>query len=219
MDNNFYKLLEVDLSASQEAIAASYKRLHDKFSRELSDGDEDATNQLIALREAYGTLSDSRRRQRYDEKLAARLADSAAVEEPARPFFKLLLIVAVIGACSVGYAKYQSEQEKARLERERVAATAKLAEVEAQKQREEKQAADEAELRRRRDENYDRYIRERDRAYGSMVTRNNDYAEAQARQNKQREEQQRVNEANQQLAREKAYLRQLEAANSRYGRY
>jgi len=222
MANNFYQLLEVDPAASQEAIAAAYQRLHAKFSQQFSDGDEDATNQLIALREAFGTLSDTSRRQRYDARLEARQDEIATSDVQARPFFKLLLIVGLIGACSVGYAKYQSEQEKARLERERVTAEAKLAEVAAQKEREERLAADAAEAQRRKDENYERYVRERDRAYGSMVSRNAEYAvaqaEAQARQNRQREEQQRINDANQQLAREKAYLRQLEIANSRYGR-
>lgn len=226
MSNTLYDLLEVNQSASQDAIAAAYKRLHSKMAGEAGAGNEDATNQLIAIREAYNTLSDLERRRRYDERLAARQAAPVVAETGTRPIFKLFLVAIVLAACGVVYAKYQSEQEKARLERERIVAEAKAAELAIQKEREAKQAADEAERQRLRNEAMERYNRERDLAYANRVSSNLQYSEAQVRREQEREEQQRANterqqryEAERQLAKDKAYLRQLEAENQRYRRY
>lgn len=224
MANTLYDLLEISQSAGPEAIAAGYRRLHERHAEQAGAGDEDATNRLIALREAYATLSDPERRQRYDARLAAREAGDGA--SPPAPFVRWLLIAAVLGAGGVGYAKYRAEQEKARLERERTVAAAQAAELEAQKEYEEKLAAARAEQQRRRDLADDRASRERDIAYANQVTRNLQRAETQARWEQQREEQQKANverqqqyDAERQLAREKAYLRKLEAENARYPRY
>lgn len=218
---SLYDLLEVNESASQEAIAASYKRLYASYSQLATNGEEDATNQLIAIREAFSTLSNSERRRRYDEKLATRLEAVEPFDRPRQSFMKLLFLVAFVGLLALGYGKYQSVQEKARLERERIVAATKAAELEAQKAREVKAAADQADRQRRADEAAERYERARDIAYGNQVTRTVQYSEAQLRQEQQRAEQQRanaerqrVNEANRQLAKDKAYLRELEA-NSR----
>jgi len=218
---SLYDLLEVNESASQEAIAAGYKRLHAGYSQLATNGEEDAGNQLIAIREAYGTLSNPERRRRYDEKLAARLVAGESFDRPRQSFMKLLILAATVGLLALGYGKYQSEQEKARLERERIVAATKAAELEAQKAREEKAAADQAERQRRADEAVERNERARDIAYGNQITRGVQYGESQLRLEQQRAEQQRanaerqrVNEANRQLVKDKAYLRELEA-NSR----
>jgi colicin import membrane protein len=222
---SLYDLLEVNESASQEAIAANYKRLYAGYSQLATNGGEDATNQLIAIREAYSTLSNPERRRRYDEKLATRLEAAEAFDRPLPAFLKLLILVVVVGLLALGYGKYQSEQEKARLERERIIAATKAAELEAQNAREERAAADQAERQRRADEAAERNERARDIAYGNQVTRSAQYSEAQLRLEQQRAEQQRanaerqrVNEANRQLAKDKAYLRELEA-NSRRTSY
>jgi curved DNA-binding protein CbpA len=218
---SLYDLLEVNELASQEAIAASYMRLNAACAPLVASGEEDAINRLIAIREAYNTLSNLERRRRYDEKLATRLEAVEPFDRPRQSFMKLLFLVAFVGLLALGYAKYQSVQEKARLERERIVAATKAAELEAQKAREEKAAADQADRQRRADEAAERNERARDIAYGNQVTRTVQYSEAQLRQEQQRAEQQRanaerqrVNEANRQLARDKAYLRELEA-NSR----
>jgi len=226
MANDLYELLEVNASASQDAIAASYKRLHAKSAELVAQGDEDATNFLVALREAYATLSDPARRQRYDARLAARNSGVLASEERPNSFFKLLLIALVLGASGVGYAKYQADQEKLRLESVREAAAVKKAELEAQKAREEKAMAKEADEQRRQEEEIERLNRQRDIAYGNQVSRDIQRAEAQARYEKQKEEQRLAQiereqkyAAERQLAREKAYLRQVEAENSAYRRW
>lgn len=223
MANNLYDLLEVNQSATPEAITAGYKRLQAKYVDPAAAGDEDATNLLIALREAYATLSSPERRQRYDDRLAERQAEPLTRDSQPGGFARLIIVAAVLGVCGVGYAKYQSDQEKARLERERVVAEAKLAEVQAKREQEARLAAEQAEQRRLRDEAIERANRENDLAYADRVSRNLHRSEALARQ---REEQQRASterqqlyDANQQLAREKAYLRQLESENARYRRY
>lgn len=226
MADSLYDLLEVAPTASGEVIHAAYQRLHAKLAAQIDTGDPDITNRMIALREAFGTLSDPARRQRYDARLAERLQPAPAAAHPNR--WLLLALVLALGGSWFAYTQYQGSREVARLERERLeverqAAEARLAEIEAQRERAERLAADEAERRRRVDEAYEKSIRERDRAYGNAVSRNVEYAEAQANQarqreeaQRQREEQQRIEEARQQLAREKAYLRQREAANSRW---
>lgn len=226
MANDLYELLEVNASASQDAIAAGYKRLHAKSAELAAQGDEDATNLLVALREAYGTLSDPERRQRYDARLAARNSEALAPAGRSTSFFKLLLIAAVVGASGVGYAKYQSDQEKLRLESVREAASVKKAELEAQRAREETALAREADEQRRQQEEIERLNRQRDIAYGNQVSKDIQRAEAQARYDKQKEEQRLAQvereqkyAADRQLAREKAYLRQVEAENSGYRRW
>lgn len=223
MATNLYDLLEVNQSASQEAIVAGYKRLQAKFVDLAAQGDEDATNQLIALKEAHATLSEPDRRRRYDERLLERQAEAPMTSAQPSGFLRLLIMAAVIGICGVGYAKYQSDQERARLERERIVAETKQAELQARREQEDKLAAQQAEQRRLRDEAIERANRERELAYGNQVSRNLQREEALARQ---REEQQRASEerqqrydAERQLAREKAYLRQVEAENARNRRY
>lgn len=222
MANTLYDLLEVNQSASAEAIAAGYKRLHARHAESAANGDEDANNRLIALREAFTTLSEPGRRQRYDNSLASRDREGEAA--PAGfPFVKLIVIACIVGFFAITYQKYQAAQEAARLEAERVVAAAKTAEAEARKATEERLAAEGAERQRQRDEAIERASRQRDIAYGNQVSRNLDRAEADARWAAQREEQARASaerqkeyEAERALAREKAYLRQVEAEKSRY---
>ena len=233
MANTLYDLLEVSATASPESIAASHQRLRAHFLAQQAAGDEDATNRLIALREAFTTLSDPVRRQAYDDRLAARAAGEPMAEEPPRSFAKILIGVALIGACGFGYAKYQANQEqKMALEKEKAAAAVRLAEIEAQRERAERELreARQAEYQRSREEARERAERERDLAYGRQISRDNQRSEAMAlrekqreeqreAQQRQREEQQRHYEAERRLAQEKAALRRMEAENARYPRY
>ncbi|UCV03683.1 DnaJ domain-containing protein [Azonexus sp. IMCC34842] len=223
MANTLYDLLEVSQSASDDAIAAGYKRLHQQFSELAASGDEDATNRMIALREAFNTLSNPTRRQRYDTNLGARETADETTQTPGRPFIKLIVIACVIGFFGITYKKYQTAQELARLDAERTVAAAQMAESEARKAAEERIAAERADQQRQRNEAMERANRERDIAYGNQVSRNIERSEAESRRAMQREEQakataerQREYEAERQLAREKAYLRQIEAEKNRY---
>ncbi len=228
MQKSLYDLLEVSATASQDSIAVSYRRLHAKFAELQSSSDnEDATNQLIALREAYSTLSNPERRAAYDEKLAARATVEPSQDDEPRSYAKLLVLIALIGACGFGYARYQSNlAQQAALEREKAAAEVRLAEIEAQRERErlaqERHAARQEESQREQEERRARYERERDQEYGRQVSRDLQRQEAAAQYEKQRdeqrkvrEEQQRQYEAERRLAQDKATLRRMEAENAR----
>jgi curved DNA-binding protein CbpA len=225
MTSSLYDILEVNQAASQEAITASYKRLYAKYSEKAGVQNEDATNLLIALKESYQTLSDVDRRCRYDQRLASRVEEQYVPEHEHFSFFKLLMIVLIIGVCGVLYSKYQSDQEKARLEREKAIETVRMAEIAAKKENELRQDAERVEFQRRRDEQVERQNRERDLAYGNQVSSELRNAEARQRMERERAEQQRLsamrqqqNELERQLAKDKAMLRQLEAENNRYRR-
>lgn len=226
MQKSLYDLLEVSASASQETIAANYQRLHAKFVELQSSSDgEDATNQLIALREAYSTLSNAERRKAYDEKLAAQAEPEIVLEAP-RSKLVPVLVALVLGVSGISFAKYQSSREQAALEREKAAAAVRLAEIEARQQREredrERAAARQADYQRQQAEARERYEREHERDYSQQVSRDIQRGEAMAQQEKlreeqrkQREEQQRQYEAERRLAQDKATLRRLEIENSR----
>lgn len=228
MQKSLYDLLEVSPTASQDSIAVSYRRLHAKFAELQSSSDnEDATNQLIALREAYSTLSNPERRAAYDEKLAARATVEQSQDGEPRSYAKLLVLLALIGACGFGYARYQSNlAQQAALEREKAAAEVRLAEIEAQRERErlaqERHAARQEESQREQEERRARYERERDQEYGRQISRDLQRQEASAQYEKQREdqrklreEQQRQSDAERRLAQDKATLRRIEAENAR----
>lgn len=228
MQKSLYDLLEVSPTASQDSIAVSYRRLHAKFAELQSSSDnEDATNQLIALREAYSTLSNPERRAAYDEKLAARATVEQSQDGEQRSYAKLLVLLALIGACGFGYARYQSNlAQQAALDREKAAAEVRLAEIEAQRERErlaqERHAARQEESQREQEERRARYERERDQEYGQQISRDLQRQEAAAQYEKQREdqrklreEQQRQSDAERRLAQDKATLRRMEAENAR----
>lgn len=228
MQKSLYDLLEVSATAGQDSIAVSYRRLHAKFAELQSSSDnEDATNQLIALREAYSTLSNPERRAAYDEKLAAHATVEQSQDGEPRSYAKLLVLLALIGACGFGYARYQSNQaQQAALDREKAAAEVRLAEIEAQRERErlaqERHAARQEESQREQEERRARYERERDQEYGRQISRDLQRQEATAQYEKQREdqrklreEQQRQSDAERRLAQDKATLRRMEAENAR----
>ncbi|WP_150428435.1 DnaJ domain-containing protein [Dechloromonas sp. CZR5] len=228
MQKSLYDLLEVSATAGQDSIAVSYRRLHAKFAELQSSSDnEDATNQLIALREAYSTLSNPERRAAYDEKLAAHATVEQSQDGEPRSYAKLLVLLALIGACGFGYARYQSNQaQQAALDREKAAAEVRLAEIEAQRERErlaqERHAARQEESQREQEERRARYERERDQEYGRQISRDLQRQEASAQYEKQREdqrklreEQQRQSDAERRLAQDKATLRRMEAENAR----
>ncbi|MFN4324355.1 MAG: DnaJ domain-containing protein [Azonexus sp.] len=238
MAKTLYDLLEVSQTASAESIAASYRRLQAAQAALVGDPQcgEDATNQLIALREAYATLSDPARRQAYDARLATRTIEASSAEPAVSPRLRLAMLAGLIAACGLGYAKFQADREKAALEREQAAAAAAIrqAEIAAQQEREqaerERLAAREAEYQRLREEARARLEQERNLAYGRQVSRDVQRAELQAErerlrevqrqeQERLREEQQRLYEAERRLAQDKATLRRIEAENARYPRF
>ena len=73
MDKNYYKILEVDKSASKEVIEKVYKILAKKYHPDLQDESNKQfyENKLKAINEAYDILSDPIKRNQYDSELKA----------------------------------------------------------------------------------------------------------------------------------------------------
>lgn len=65
---NYYKILEVRESASDEIIRAAYKTLAKKYHPDNSS-DETSQKKMIEINEAYQVLSDKLKRQEYDMSL------------------------------------------------------------------------------------------------------------------------------------------------------
>ena len=217
MANTLYDILEVSPTASPEAIQASFTRLKNAYAVGAASGDEDATNRLIALKEAFATLSDATRRRRYDDSLAVRASMSDRPASGSGGMLRWMLALLQIGAVTFGYQRHRTEQERLRLQAEQTAAAARLAEIEAQ--RAEQAARQQQEELRRRDqlraEAIERHERERAMSDGRQVSRELERSEQRERQQQIQAERQRQLEAERQLARDKAYLRQLEAENRR----
>ena len=62
---NYYKILGIDKSASDEEIRASYRRLAKKFHPDVSKSD-DSEFWMQVINEAYDVLGDKRKRALYD---------------------------------------------------------------------------------------------------------------------------------------------------------
>src|SRR5947209_19560300 len=63
---DFYILLGLERAASVGDIKRAYKRLARKYHPDINPGDRMAAAQFRQIAEAYETLSDPDRRQRYD---------------------------------------------------------------------------------------------------------------------------------------------------------
>ena len=64
---DYYRILEVSESASQEDIKKSYRRLAKQYHPDTHPGDKAAEDRFKAISEAYQVLGDEQKRQKYDQ--------------------------------------------------------------------------------------------------------------------------------------------------------
>src|SRR5258708_8347566 len=64
---DYYELLGVPRKASAKDIRASFRKLARKYHPDLNPGDKSAEEKFKQLQEAYDVLSDSKKRQVYDQ--------------------------------------------------------------------------------------------------------------------------------------------------------
>jgi len=64
---DFYEILGVDRDSSQEEIKRAYRRLARKYHPDVNPGDEEAEAKFKAISQAYQTLKDPDKRQKYDQ--------------------------------------------------------------------------------------------------------------------------------------------------------
>lgn len=78
---NYYEILEVDKNASQEVIEKAYKALAKKYHPDLQQGikKQEYAEKMKVINEAYDILSDSFKREQYNQKLQNEQAQSQTI--------------------------------------------------------------------------------------------------------------------------------------------
>ena len=63
---DYYKILEVPRTATQEEIKKSYRKLAMKYHPDRNKGDKTSESKFKAINEAYAVLSNEEKRKQYD---------------------------------------------------------------------------------------------------------------------------------------------------------
>lgn len=68
MNEDLYKILEVNKDASQDDIKKSYRKLSKQYHPDLNQNNKEAEEKFKKINEAYSVLSDPNKRQQYDSR-------------------------------------------------------------------------------------------------------------------------------------------------------
>ena len=121
MKKTLYDLLEVNSTATQDSIHSSFHKLSAKHDPNLAEniGSEDARVRYNLIKDAFFTLGDADRRQRYDLSLSSEVA-VAQLPKP-RDFWSWenVALIFLIALVSYGYYSHH-EHEKAKLQHEQL---------------------------------------------------------------------------------------------------
>ena len=85
-EDNYYQILGIGVRATPEEIKAAYKKLARKFHPDVNQGSAEHEEKFKKILEAYQTLSDQAKKNRYDLSLfyrAAGLSDAGPGPDPA----------------------------------------------------------------------------------------------------------------------------------------
>ncbi|KAJ3700196.1 hypothetical protein LUZ61_003901 [Rhynchospora tenuis] len=77
---DYYKILEVDYDANEEAIRSNYIRLALKWHPDKKKDEDSATSRFQEINEAYQVLSNPTRRREYDRKGIVHIQDNNVVD-------------------------------------------------------------------------------------------------------------------------------------------
>jgi curved DNA-binding protein CbpA len=223
-DKTLYDILEVSETASYEVIRAAYERLSRAFDPVGST--PEATVRYTAIKEAFLTLGNPGKRAAYDRRLQSQVETLVKTGMGMGP---KLLIAGFLALGTIGaYSHQKFRQEEARLDQERAIAAEKAKEAESlaqaeaervrQKQLHVRATIVQDHAMRQRDQDIARFqqeLRSREAENRQNMERER-YAKERQEAQRRNEEQQALRLAQQQAARERAALCQLE--RSRYGR-
>ena len=66
-NKDYYEILRIEKDSSEEEIRIAYRRLAKLYHPDLNQGDPNAKEKFIELKEAYDTLKDPLKRKIYDQ--------------------------------------------------------------------------------------------------------------------------------------------------------
>src|SRR5262245_55501270 len=66
-DKDFYSVLGVSRTASQDEIKRAYRKLARKFHPDVNPGDKSAERQFKEVQQAYDVIGDAEKRKKYDQ--------------------------------------------------------------------------------------------------------------------------------------------------------
>jgi len=115
---NYYEILEVDKNASQEVIEKAYKALAKKYHPDLQQGaqKEEYAEKMKIINQAYEVLSDTFKREDYDEQLQSETLSQEEQEKIMQENYELKQRINKIGqqqaTQQTAYNQYQQQSQQ-----------------------------------------------------------------------------------------------------------